>query len=66
MRTALYMATLVATQCNPVIKPHYQKLLAKGKAKKVALIACMRRLLVIANAMLRNGTHWDESLHQTT
>ncbi len=65
VRSALYMATLAATRHNPVIKVHYHKLLAGGKARKVALVACMRRLLVIANAMLRKGTHWDQSLHRT-
>lgn len=45
MRQALYMATLVATRYNPVINPYYQRLLAAGKPKKVALVACMRKLL---------------------
>lgn len=59
VRAALYMGTLVATRCNPVIKEFYARLIAKGKAKKVALTACMRKLLTILNAMLRAGTHWQ-------
>jgi transposase len=58
VRTVLYMATLAATRCNPVIRAHYQHLLAAGKAKKVALIACMRKLLTILNAMLRDQRRW--------
>lgn len=58
VRTVLYMATLVATRCNPVIHAHYQHLLAAGKAKKVALVACMRKLLTILNAMLRDQRRW--------
>lgn len=53
-RTSLYMATLVATRHNPTIRAFYARLLARGKAKKVALIAAMRKLLVILNAMLRD------------
>lgn len=59
VRTALYMATLVATRHNPVIRAHYQKLVAAGKLKKVALVACMRKLLVILNAMLRDQKPWQ-------
>lgn len=58
VRTALYMATLVATRFNPVIREFYQHLLAHGKAKKVALIAATRKLLTILNAILKNGTAW--------
>lgn len=63
IRAALYMATLTATRCNEVIKRFYQRLLAKGKPKKVALVACMRKLLVIINAMVRTGKPWDLALH---
>lgn len=63
VRTALYMAVLVATRHNAVIKPFYARLLAAGKAKKVALVACMRKLLTILNAMLRKNEEWDESYH---
>ncbi len=58
IRTVLYMATLSATQCNPVIKAFYKKLVAKGKNKKVALIACMRKFITILNTMVRNQTEW--------
>jgi transposase len=66
VRTALYMAALVATRFNPVIKTFYMRLVAAGKAKKVALVACMRKLLTILNAMLRKNEEWDESYHQVT
>jgi transposase len=62
VRQVLYMATLAATRCNPVIRPYYQRLVAAGKPKKVALVACMRRLLVILNAMVRDGTPWNPQL----
>lgn len=60
IRAVLYMAALVATRYNTVIKVFYQKLLAAGKAKKVALVACMRKLLVILNAMVKHNTPWQE------
>jgi transposase len=59
VRTALYMATLSAMQFNPAIAPLYQRLVAVGKPKKVAMVACMRKLLVILNAMVRDGAMWD-------
>jgi transposase len=59
VRTALYMAALVATRYNPVIKAFYQRLLAVGKPKKVALVACMRKLLTMLNHMLRTGQPWS-------
>lgn len=59
VRQALYMAALVATRCNPVIKAFYIRLLAAGKPKKVALVACMRKLLTILTAMLRTRTRWQ-------
>ena len=58
VRAALYMGTLVATRHNPAIRSFYQRLLAAGKAKKVALTACMRKLLTILNAMLKHRTPW--------
>lgn len=58
VRATLYMATLSATKHNPVIKAFYERLLANGKEKKVALTACMRKLLVILNAMARNQQAW--------
>ncbi|WP_032116519.1 IS110 family transposase [Candidatus Arsenophonus nilaparvatae] len=63
VRTSLYMAALVATRFNPVIKAFYTRLVAAGKAKKVALVACMRKLLTILNAILRKNQEWDESYH---
>lgn len=66
VRTTLYMATLVATRFNPVIKVFYERLLVAGKPKKVALVACMRKLLTILNAMLRKNEEWNESYHQFT
>lgn len=66
VRTALYMAVLVATRFNPVIKAFYTRLLSTGKPKKVALVACMRKLLTILNAMLRKSEEWDESYHHVT
>lgn len=59
VRSTLYMATLSAIQHNPVIRTYYQKLLAKGKKKKVAITACMRKLLVILNAMARDNQPWN-------
>ena len=58
MRTALYMAALSAVRANPTLKAFYDRLLAAGKAKKVALIACAHKLLTILNAMLRHKTAW--------
>lgn len=59
VRAALYMATLVATRFNPVIRAFYQRLCAAGKPKKVALTACMHKLLTILNAMLKHSTPWQ-------
>lgn len=59
VRAVLYMAAIVAVRFNPVIRAFYERLLARGKEKKVALVACMGKLLVILNAMVRHGTHWD-------
>lgn len=59
VRAALYMAALVATRFNPVIKAFYKKLLDAGKLKKVALVACMRKLLTTMNTMVQNKTPWE-------
>jgi transposase len=59
VRTVLYMGTLVATRFNPQIKVFYQRLLAAGKLKKVALTACMHKLVTILNAMLKHRTSWQ-------
>lgn len=62
VRTVLFMAMMSAIQSNPKFKAIYTKLVSAGKPKKVALVACMRRLLTILNAMVKNGTVWDEKL----
>jgi transposase len=59
VRTTLSMGTLRATRCNPTIRSFYSRLLAGGKAKKVALVACMQKLLTILNAMLKHQTPWQ-------
>ena len=58
VRRVLYMAALVGTRCNPALRSFYARLRLAGKPKKVALTACMRKLLVMLNAMLRDGTVW--------
>ena len=58
VRAVLYMAALVSSRHNPVIRDFYQSLLAAGKAKKVALVPCMRKLLVILNAILKHRSPW--------
>lgn len=62
VRPALYMGTLVAIRYNIVIKTFYQRLCAAGKEKKVALTACMRKLLIILNAILKNRTPWSPAI----
>jgi transposase len=62
VRAALYMAALVATRRNPVIRIFYQRLCQAGKAKKLALTACMRKLLTILNAMVKSGTPWQHRI----
>jgi len=59
VRQVLYMATIAAIRCNPVIRAFYRRLLAAGKEKKVALVACMRKLLTILNALLRKRQRWN-------
>ena len=58
VREAPYMGALVATRFDPTIKEFYERLRARGKPKKVALVACMRKLLLILNAILKNRTPW--------
>jgi len=60
VRNVLYMAALSASKTNPVIRAFYQRLLDNGKEKKVALVACMRKILVILNAMIRDGNLWQQ------
>ena len=62
VRTALYMAAIVAARFNPIIRGFYRRLCTAGKAKKVALVACMRKLLTIINAMLKHHTPWNPAL----
>lgn len=62
VRTTLYMATLAATRHNPVIQAFYTRLLAAGKPKKVALTACMRKLIIILNAIVRDQQPWNLTL----
>lgn len=59
VRTVLYMATISAIRCNPVIRAFHARLRASGKAPKVAIVACMRKLLTILNTMLRTNTPWQ-------
>jgi len=59
VRSILYMATLTATRRNPVIHEMYHRLLKTGKKKKVAIVACMRKLLTILNAIIRDHSHWN-------
>ena len=62
VRSALYMPTWVAVRHNPAIRTFYQRLIAAGKPKKVALVACMRKLLIILNAIVRDRKPWDYSI----
>lgn len=61
LRQALYMPALVATRCNPQLKAKYHQLITAGKPTKVALIAVMRKLIVLANALLRQRRNWAEN-----
>lgn len=61
IRTVLYMAMLSAIQCNPVMMKFYNRLVAEGKHKKVALTACMRKMMTILNAMIRDGRAWQQA-----
>ena len=65
VRAALYMATLVATRYNPVLRSFYQRLCEAGKPKKVALTACMRKLLTILNVMVKHNRHWNPVVHNS-
>ena len=60
VRTVLFMAMMSAMQCNPVFKRTYTRLVAAGKPKKVAIIACVRKMIVILNSMVRDGVMWEE------
>lgn len=65
VRRVLYMATLAAIRFNQVIQRFYERLVTAGKPKKVAIVACMRKLITILNAMVKSQKKWDESLHLT-
>ena len=62
VRTTLYMTMLSASRCNPLLAPFYRRLVERGKSKKLAYIACARKLLVILHAMFRDHTEWHPRL----
>jgi transposase len=62
MRNVLYMATVSAIRCNPAVRAFYERLQSAGKPKKVALVACMRKLLLVMNAMVRDHTEWNPQM----
>jgi len=62
VRTVMFMGMMSAMQCNPVFKATYQRLVTAGKPKKVAIIACLRKMVVMLNAMVRDGQHWNPVL----
>ncbi len=62
IRTAMYMAMMSAIQCNPKFKEIYHRMVASGKPKKVAIIACIRKLVVIINSMVRDGVMWNPKM----
>ena len=62
IRTAMYMAMMSAIQCNAKFKEIYQRLVTAGKPKKVAIIACIRKLVIVINSMVRNGVMWDPKM----
>jgi transposase len=63
VRSALYMSTLTAVRCEPRFREHYQRLITAGKLPKVALVACMNKLLRIMNAIVKSGKPWDQNYH---
>lgn len=62
VRTVLFVSMMSAIQCHPKLKPMYERMVAAGKPKKVAIVACMRKQLIILNAMMKNGTEWDPNM----
>jgi len=62
IRTAMFMSMMSAMQCNPVFKTTYLRLVAAGKPKKIAIIACVRKMVVILNSMVRDGVYWDPKM----
>ena len=65
LRAVLYMGALVASRCNPILRDFYQRMIKAGKPKKLALTACMRKLLTILNAMVKSGQHWTPRANST-
>jgi len=63
IRTAMYMAMMSAIQCNPTFKATEQRLVAAGKPKNVAIIACIRKLVITLNSMLRDSVYWDPKMN---
>ena len=63
IRTAMYMAMMSAIQCNPTFKEKYEQLVAAGKPRKVAIIACIRKLVITLNSMVRDGVYWDPKMN---
>ena len=62
VRTVLFVSMLSAIQCHPKLKPLYQRMVAAGKPKKLAIVACMRKQLIILNTMVKNGTEWNPNM----
>lgn len=62
VRTVLFVSMMSAIQCHPKLKPMYERMVAAGKPKKVAIVACMRKQLTILNTMGKNNTYWDEKM----
>jgi len=62
VRTVLFVSIMSAIQCHPKLKPMYERMVATGKPKKVAMVACMRKQLTILNVMMKNGEHWQENM----
>jgi len=62
VRTVMFMAMMSAIQCNPVFKATYEKLVASGKPKKVAILACVRKMIVILNTMVKDGVYWNPKM----
>ena len=63
IRTAMFMSMMSAMQCKPFFKATYQRLVAAGKPKKVAIIACIRKLIITLNSMVRDGVYWDPKMN---
>lgn len=62
VRTVLFVSMLSTIQCHPRLKPMYERMVAAGKPKKLAIVACMRKQLIILNTMMKNGTEWDPNM----